>query len=352
MLPRLLPAVAVLSLLADPGVARTPAAPDIGVRLDRLERDIDAAAATVQDLARAIQVPVTPVQWGWGQQQQDDTAVRMGALEGRMRQLNGQIEQLQHQLRRMEDQMRRFQEDAEFRFQQLEGQGRRPAQNRPQQRGEAVPAEAPPSSAVVASPGVGAAGIAPIARQGTGTPPQSLGQLPADPRTGEPLDLAAGARRTLPPPSGPQAPAQPVAVVTPRGGGAMVPPNNPREAYDLAYGYFLRGDYQQAEESFENFIASFPTDRQAGDALYWLGESHYQRRQWRQAADAFLKSYTEFPQGPKAPESLLRLGMSMRQLGQTEAACASFAEVLRRYPRASQAVRQRVQTEQRGAGCA
>jgi tol-pal system protein YbgF len=163
--------------------------------------------------------------------------------------------------------------------------------------------------------------------------------------TGQPLDLVPGARG-----------AQQVAVVG--GAGVAARPATPsgpggaREAYDLAYGHFLRGDYQRAGEGFEAFLAAHGGDRQAGDALYWLGESYYQRRQWRQAADAFLKGYTDFPQGAKAPESLLRLGMSMRQLGQTDAACASFAEVLRRYPRATQAVRQRVQTEQRGAGCA
>jgi tol-pal system protein YbgF len=376
-------------LLAPLGAHAGPVAgpAEVATRIAALEREITAAE---EGLAR-LGATIVPAQFGWGQPQGEDPTVRLNAMEGRMRQLNGQIEQLQIQLRRMEDQVRRFQEDSEFRFQQLEGggQARRPQQQQrpapaqgqpPQQRGdvapEAVPGAAPrPVAEAPAAPervatraapdlpppvtaAVPPAGPAPAAaRVGPGEPPRILGQVAADPRTGQPLDLVAVTRPGAAA-QGPQT--QTAQVMSPGVGAGVAPParqdgaprpGNAREGYDLAYGHFLRGDYDLAITAFDVFLASFPTDRQVGDALYWLGESHYQRAQWRPAAEAFLKSYTDFPNGPKAPESLLRLGMSLRQLGQRDAACASFAEVPRRYPRASAAVRQRVTIEQRNAGC-
>lgn len=368
MLSRL-PALAVLALVSAPVAAGPVGTPSIAERIERLEAEIEAGFAALPRLPFAPEAEVVPAQWGWGQQQpqQEDNNVRLGQMEGRMRQLTGQMEQLQHQLRRLEDQLRRFQEDTEFRFQeQSQGQQRRPAQQRPpQQRGDAAPAEAPVNTAGVppqAGPQLSSVQPSPVApapaapaagRQPLGAPPQTLGQVQADPTTGEPLDLVAGARGALPQqPAAAPAPQQVAGVGGVGIAARAAAPTNARESYDAAYGYFLRGDYDLAQEAFQGYLTSYPRDRQAGDALYWLGESHYARRQWREAADAFLRSYTDFPQGTKAPESLLRLGMSMRQLGQQQAACASFSEVIRRYPRASQAVRQRVQTEQRGAGCA
>ncbi len=195
-----------------------------------------------------------------------------------------------------------------------------------------------------------------IARAGTGTPPQTLGQLRASdaggpmvltpqtaPPQGETVVASAGAAPIVgAAPRVPASPAQPA---------ALPPAGSAREEYDQAYGHILRGDYELAEASFQRFLRDHPTDRNAGAALYWLGESFYLRRQWRPAAEQFLRSATDHPQGAKAPESLLRLGMSLRQLGQKEPACATFAELLRRYPRASTAVRQRVQSEQRSAAC-
>ncbi len=312
--------------------------------------------------------PLVKVQWGgtgWGTQpQQEDPNLRINALEGRVRQLTGQIEQFQFQIRRLEEQLKRFQEDTEYRFQESQNAGGQPPAGGPrkpappqrggtQQRGDATPVE--PAAPLALTPQLGGprpAGVPAYPAQGNpgaapqlGAPPQVLGQLPADPRTGQPVDLA-GAGRNGVATAALGAPAQ-------AAGAQPLPPlaGNPRDAYDQAYGFVLRGEYDRAETAFQAYLTTYPGDRQHGDALYWLGEAQFQRQQWKASAESFLKSYNDYPSGAKAPESLLRLGMSLKQLGQKEPACASFNEVLRKYPRASPAVKQRVQSEQRSAGC-
>jgi tol-pal system protein YbgF len=141
----------------------------------------------------------------------------------------------------------------------------------------------------------------------------------------------------------------------PGGAGAQVatlpPSDSPRDNYDMAYGYMTRKDYALAEDGFRNFLRRFPSDRLVPDAQYWLGESMFQRQRYRDAAEQFLGVSTKFESNARAPDALLRLGQSMAAMGEREAACASLAEVLRKYPRASVAVRQGVDREQKRVRC-
>src|SRR5262249_5295384 len=154
------------------------------------------------------------------------------------------------------------------------------------------------------------------------------------------LDIA-----TMPPGAAPPVPPRgppPGAVAA-----TQPPSQTPRDEFDLAYGYVLRKDYALAEDSFRNFLTKYPSDRLAGDATYWYGESLFQRQRFRDAAEAFLNVSTKFESNSRAPDALLRLGQSLAALGEKEAACASLGEVLRKFPRATAAVRQGVDREQK-----
>ena len=126
---------------------------------------------------------------------------------------------------------------------------------------------------------------------------------------------------------------------------------NARNDYDAAYDLVLKGDYDVAETSFQRFLASYPSDPLAADAQYWIGESLYARQDYRGAADAFLAGYKQYPKSGKAPDMLLKLGLSLNGLGQREAACGTYAEILKKYPKSSNALMQRVKTEQASASC-
>ena len=126
---------------------------------------------------------------------------------------------------------------------------------------------------------------------------------------------------------------------------------SPRDEYDLAYGYILTGDYDLAEETFKIWLASFPSDPQASDAEFWLGESHLQQGEYRDAANAFLAVYKTAPDSAKGPDALLKLGVSLSALGEKTAACGTLAELGRRYPQASEALMSRVRDEATRAGC-
>lgn len=135
---------------------------------------------------------------------------------------------------------------------------------------------------------------------------------------------------------------------------AALPPvdsGNPKQDYETAYGHLLRQDYGAAEAAFEDFLQRYPNDPLAGNAQYWLGETHFVRGSYKPAAAAFLKGYQTYGKGNKAPDSLLKLAMSLDKLGQKDAACSSFRELTGKFPQAPLHVKGRADSEMKRLGC-
>ena len=262
-------------------------------------------------------------------------------LEERIRALTGQNERLMYEVNQLRTSL-----------------GQPPLQTDPLQTG-AVPTD----------PSLG--GVQVGANLPAGTPPQDLGTmsvspndpliapdgaLPADPNA--PVDLsslATGMTPELVTPAPGTAPATDPSQQTAGLPVAPSPPTalsgSPRDEYDLAYGYILTGDYDLAEETFKTWLAAYPSDPQAVDAQFWLGESHLQQGEYRDAANAFLNVYKTAPDSIKGPDSLMKLGVSLSAIGEKDAACGTFAELGRRYPQGSESLMSRVRDEQAKAGC-
>lgn len=121
--------------------------------------------------------------------------------------------------------------------------------------------------------------------------------------------------------------------------------------YKTAYGHLLQQDYGAAEAAFRGFLENHGDHELAGNARFWLGETHYVRGEYRQAAEAFLSGYSADRTGPKAAESLLKLAMSLTRLDLKRDACATFAEFDQRFTSAPTHIRQRAGNEKQRAGC-
>lgn len=302
-----------------------------------------------------------------------ELTTRLDRLEAQIRQLTGAIEQLQYRNQQLEAHLRRMQEQGPA----------RPSAAQPQVQPQAQPQVQPPPPAPPPAGGRRGEVFDPAQHPNAPGAPRVLGTLPSGPSgtvvqanpnvqdgeigapggrgAGAPLDLstlaAAAANERGPAQPGYSQPGAAVTGPNPRGpaAGAQVatlpPSDSPRDNYDLAYGYLMRKDYALAEEGFRNFLNRFPSERLVPEAQYWLGESLFQRQRYRDAAEMFLAVSTKYETNARAPDSLLRLGQSLAAMGEREAACASLAEVLRKYPRASVAIRQGVEREQKRVRC-
>jgi TolA-binding protein len=147
-------------------------------------------------------------------------------------------------------------------------------------------------------------------------------------------------RRAPPVPDGALPPA------TPRGPSvaATGQAGSPRELYDLAYAHVLRKEYERAEMSFREFLQSYPRDRLAADATFWLGESYFQRRRYREAARAVFEDLARLPEGEQgAPTACSSSACPSMDLARATRPAPPSPRVGVDYPGASNAVRQGVE---------
>jgi tol-pal system protein YbgF len=311
-----------------------------------------------------------------------DATTRIDRIEQSLRDLTGQLEQVTFEIGKLREELTKLQGDTDYRFQSID-KSERPPQERsdstsgpdfgvaePHPAGQDTAATEPTDSQVAAAPPEDAIAAA-IAGTQLGAPPQPLGTLTLDssqpaggnvvgstaappPAPGEqPLSLSSltGGPEPTPAPD----PNAGIAPVTPGTSVASISPGQiagtPTEVYDRAYQLVLDGDYERAELGFRSFLVTFPTDKRAPDAQYWIGDSLFQRGMYREAGQEFNSGYRAYPKSGKAPDSLLRLGMSLTALGQREAACAVYSELVKRYPEAPHALLQKVKSEQASGTC-
>lgn len=132
---------------------------------------------------------------------------------------------------------------------------------------------------------------------------------------------------------------------------ALQPGSTPEQVYEEAYGHLLQQDFVAAEAGFKALLKQYPKSKLAGNAQYWLGETHYVRGNYKAAADAFLTGYKNFRKGQKAPDSLMKLAMSLSRLGEKDAACSAFAALENDFPKVQAQLRRKAEAERARAGC-
>lgn len=97
--------------------------------------------------------------------------------------------------------------------------------------------------------------------------------------------------------------------------------------YNKAFSEIKASKYDEAEKSFNDFIAAHPDHQLSPNAYYWLGETHYVRGDYKMAAKAFARCFQKYPDSSKALDSLLKLGLSLSTLDKKQDACLSFAQL-------------------------
>jgi len=338
--PSVLAGLTVVLLFA--GAALPAAAQDNQALLDRINR----LEADLQTLQRQVYRGGTPPasapvgdsssltqQGSGGQSVANQLSSRIDDLEGQIRALTGRFEEVEFKASQVQQNMDKLGKDVDFRLGELE-RGQPPAGS----AAGAGAAAAPPAGAPPARGSTSATpGVAP-SKEGV------LGSLPVD-ANGRPLPGAApaGAQQA-------QRPAAPPAAAAPSA-RAKLPPGSVQEQYNYAYKLLVQSDYADAEAAFREFLGAHPADALAGNAQYWLGETHYVRQQYEQAATAFLQGYQKYPKGAKASDSLLKLGMSLSALKKNPEACAALGQLAKEFPNAPPHVKDAATRERGKIGC-
>ncbi|KAA5802350.1 tetratricopeptide repeat protein [Alkalicaulis satelles] len=142
----------------------------------------------------------------------------------------------------------------------------------------------------------------------------------------------------------------------PDNGGSPARPDassasDPDALFARARTRLLDGDFAGARDGFQTFTERHGDHPQAGEAWYWLGETHFVNGDLQDAADAYIASLRADQRGGRAPDALVRLAASLAGLGQTSRACQLLGSFPREYPNASQDARRRAERERTRIGC-
>ncbi|HUF78357.1 MAG TPA: tol-pal system protein YbgF [Thermoanaerobaculia bacterium] len=114
-------------------------------------------------------------------------------------------------------------------------------------------------------------------------------------------------------------------------------PIDPEALYQQAYDDYLRGNYDLAIASFEEYLENFPNTDLADNATYWIGESYYRQEKFRQAIDQFERVLRRYPRSEKAPGALLKKGYAYLELGERSQGIVQLQYVIREHPSSDEA---------------
>ena len=109
--------------------------------------------------------------------------------------------------------------------------------------------------------------------------------------------------------------------------------NDPAEAIlNMGMESFNQQDYNRANSLFSELLKSYPTSRQAPNALFWQAETNFQQGDYARAALICQDLIQKFPNNPMVPSAMLKQALSFRKLGKLQAAKILLQDVEKRYP--------------------
>lgn len=293
-------------------------------RIGRLERDIRALSLQVY---KGVAPADAAAQTGAGPEFSGPVAAnlsnRINQLENQIGAVTGQMEEVNFKLRSMVERLDKLVGDVDYRLSALE-QARASGQTTAVSQ---TPAGQPQTPAM----NTGLEPDSPFNAQALANPasgPQVLGQLAPKDMSRLSQQAPAPAMQTAPAaqPQAASAAPQQVAAQT------SAAPASPSEQYQAARRFLINAEYDKAEASLRSFIEQYPDDPLAGNARYWLGESHYVRGDYVKAAEIFWDGYQRDSKANKAPDTLLKLGMSLSNLGKKKEACAAYSKLEKDFP--------------------
>ena len=284
--------------------------------------------ATQQDLVE-LRGEVAAAQQAAQRARSDAETAALRAVEARLRSQGGESERQLTALTRRLDGLTTSLTELSARVDELSArvdalgrQLRGGAPAAPRTATPALPGSTPPGSTPPGST------PAPGASPGLGTPPPTPAPAPgspAPPATASPAQGAAGARPST---------------------NAL----QPQDIYQAAYIDFSKGSYSLAMAGFREFLRRFPEHPLAGNAQYWIGESHFSlaragsnagqadkaTQELEQAVQEFRKVVANYPRGEKAPTALYKEALALIELKQPALAQQRLEYLVANFPQAEE----------------
>lgn len=269
---------------------------------------------------------------------------RLDSLEEEQRGFTGTLEEVTFKVDQLKNRLDKLVLDIDFRLSDIErrlngGQALPLANNNP--AGEAGTGGSVAQSAQTEN-SIAAGQPASNTAEGLPKGTQLLGTLRVPKDGGQPLATTSKAPGVTPPAS---------TSGTETASAPVVANLSPAEQYNQAIALIRKDDYAGAEAAFTSFLEQNSEHSLAGNAQYWLGETHYVRGDYPSAASAFLNGYQNYPQSSKGADNLLKLAMTLGRMEQKEEACVTFQQLEKQYKNLASRLKRIAGREKEKFGC-
>jgi tol-pal system protein YbgF len=102
--------------------------------------------------------------------------------------------------------------------------------------------------------------------------------------------------------------------------------------YRKALAMVRDGQFEEAAESFNLFLKTYPDSSYADNANYWIGETYYVTRDFEPALETFTGLVEKFPDSPKVPDTRLKIGYIHYEQHDWPAAHEELSSIVSTYP--------------------
>ncbi len=133
-------------------------------------------------------------------------------------------------------------------------------------------------------------------------------------------------------PDGTSAPAAPVTAPPPTPPPASTAGLSPTRMLDTAKADYFAGQWSSAINGFEAFLRAFPRSESAGEAQFFIGESHSAQSRWRDAIAAYALVMQTYPTSTSVPDAYYKQGLAYERMGQGDAARSSWEMAVKAFP--------------------
>ncbi len=110
-----------------------------------------------------------------------------------------------------------------------------------------------------------------------------------------------------------------------------------KKLYQQAFKTYSNRDFKNAIRLFSEFVKRYPSDMDADNSQYWIGQSYYQLEDLLSAEHAFRKVLQNYPhndtkRGYKTPDAILMLGRIYTHRNQPIKGRYYYEKVIERFP--------------------
>jgi len=117
---------------------------------------------------------------------------------------------------------------------------------------------------------------------------------------------------------------------------AQAPP--PDVLYNNALRDYNGGKNDLATQELSDYIKFYPNTDLAGNAYFYMGEIQFKSGNYQQAEQSYDQVLQNFPSGNKAASAQLKKGFSLIELGKQDDGVSELRHLIQRYPHAPEAL--------------